>query len=675
MTSALIVERKARLALLALALPILGGCSTRAEITDLAPSQLCWGSLEECAEPTAQWERVAGADAAFEAVTARTIESPLRHVLRFPLMAGPARTVRVEGGRNARRVAFDGAPREVIRESLPEPIQLEAPVDAEAVLVESRRAAARSVWPFKVAQGDGGALVADTLRLVLAPTILAAWCLIVAVLQLVAATERRSRVGSLLVALEAGALAARFVAMQNHWTTWWSADSLALSRRIEYVAIPVVAVCTLAFYRWLAPNRERSRVDVGFMQLAAAVALAALVMPLGGRTDFLVLRAIQLHAGVGLVLVARAVWSSLGSLPREIGRTVLLGVGSLLSAVAADLVTSLGSRPFFLGIGFVALGFVVETTCQAVVVSMQNRRAHDRVDELAGELEGKNDALARANVSLEGANAKLENANAVLAAELDERRRVQGELEVATQQLTQAENMATLGMLMAGIAHDIRNPLNYVQGAAEQLRSAIPDLRSDDHARREKTVARVEKVVGWVEQGTASMDAISLAMRNQARSGSAEFDDVNPREIVLEALLLCRSRTKACDVEVDVQDATIRADATGLGQLVMNLVSNAADAIAEAREANPAMPATIRVSARTDGDGLTLAVEDSGSGIPEHVRARILEPFFTTKPRGQGTGLGLAIVHRVVKQHGGTLEIARSEALGGARFSVRWGQT
>jgi signal transduction histidine kinase len=70
------------------------------------------------------------------------------------------------------------------------------------------------------------------------------------------------------------------------------------------------------------------------------------------------------------------------------------------------------------------------------------------------------------------------------------------------------------------------------------------------------------------------------------------------------------------------------------------------------------------------GDRIVIAIEDSGLGVPEHVRARILDPFFTTKPRGQGTGLGLAIVQRVVREHGGTLEVGRSEALGGARFTA-----
>jgi C4-dicarboxylate-specific signal transduction histidine kinase len=185
-------------------------------------------------------------------------------------------------------------------------------------------------------------------------------------------------------------------------------------------------------------------------------------------------------------------------------------------------------------------------------------------------------------------------------------------------------------------------------------------------------VARVEKVVGWVEQGAASMDAISLAMRNQARSGGVELGAVGVREVVDEALLLCRSRTKVCEVDVDVDDVSIVADATGLGQLVMNLVSNAADSIVEARRTNPELATRIRVSARVEGGRFELSVEDSGPGIPETLREKILQPFFSTKPRGQGTGLGLAIVQRVVKQHEGTLDVGRSVALGGAKFALSW---
>jgi two-component system C4-dicarboxylate transport sensor histidine kinase DctB len=84
------------------------------------------------------------------------------------------------------------------------------------------------------------------------------------------------------------------------------------------------------------------------------------------------------------------------------------------------------------------------------------------------------------------------------------------------------------------------------------------------------------------------------------------------------------------------------------------------------------MHGRMHLVARVDGAHFVLEFHDSGPGIPEELRSRILEPFFTTKPRGKGTGLVLAIVQRVVKEHGGTLAIDRSPVLGGARFAVRW---
>jgi C4-dicarboxylate-specific signal transduction histidine kinase len=196
-------------------------------------------------------------------------------------------------------------------------------------------------------------------------------------------------------------------------------------------------------------------------------------------------------------------------------------------------------------------------------------------------------------------------------------------------------------------------------------------LGPDDRARAEAG-SQLEEALGWVAQGTASMDAISLAMRNQSRGGTSELEVMNLREVVDEALLLCRTRTRVFQVENQVTDVSALGDATGVGQLVMNLVSNAADALKEQHAADWRGQHVIRVEGRVEGDDVVLAVHDSGPGIPEGLRSKILEPFFTTKPRGVGTGLGLAIVQRVVKQHAGTLTIDRSPELGGALFVARW---
>jgi signal transduction histidine kinase len=273
--------------------------------------------------------------------------------------------------------------------------------------------------------------------------------------------------------------------------------------------------------------------------------------------------------------------------------------------------------------------------------------------------------------------AAVDHLNEALAAreqamfELERRRALQGELEATSRQLSQSQNMATLGMLMAGIAHDLRNPLNYVMAAAERLRELVPALHAQGGSVEVRQEA--EEVVGWVEQGASAMDAISLAMRNQARGGAeVSFEPIVVAEVVREALVLCNARTKIYAFTVDACEDTIVADPVGLGQLVMNLASNAGDALAEYLPGVSGAEGRLHLVARVEGEAFVLEFHDSGPGIPDELRARILEPFFTTKPRGKGTGLGLAIVQRVVQTHGGTLEVGRSARLGGACFTVRW---
>ena len=648
------------------------GCTAPRGPLDLAPEAICWGDLDACAGDAAAWTALPTGDAPERELAARTYLREQRVVLRFPLAAASAGAIRVVGGSNARRLAFDGAPRRVAYEGSLAPGFVAVPERASFVLVESHRGLSRGVRPVVVSQGTTGALAAQTAMSVLVPSMLACWCAVVAVLQLVAAIDRRSRAGSLLVALMASAFALRFVVVQRRWTTWWTEATVAWAYAIELASIAIAVVAAWAFYRRLAPGLPWRRYERLFVGAGGFLALAAFVAPRATDAEFLVARGVQLFALAGCFVITEAVFRAIRDLPSRERAVVVVGVVALVSTAAVDLFVVVRGGVLFFDVGFAAFGFVAETTCQAVVMAMRSRRAHDRVDELALELEGANVTLHRVNDSLAESNAKLLREGELLEAELGERRRLQGELERAADRLTQAETMATLGTLMAGIAHDLRNPLNYVTGAVEVLRSALPVLGSADGAERAKSVERVGKAVRWVEQGTASMNALSLAMRNQSRNGNVELSLVDVAEVVTESLLLCGSRTKLCELEVDAQSATVLADPTSVGQLIMNLVSNAADALLEAREIDPDRPTKLRVSARVEGDRFVLVVEDSGPGIPDELRERILEPFFTTKPRGVGTGLGLAIVQRVIEQHRGTLEVGRSDRLGGARFEASW---
>jgi signal transduction histidine kinase len=404
----------------------------------------------------------------------------------------------------------------------------------------------------------------------------------------------------------------------------------------------------------LEEKRPREARALRFIVVAsAAVPALGVVLPIGV--------CMKGNIAVGLVGIVVVLWAAVALAARgdRSARLYLLAWGALIGGTALNGLRVVGAVPTN---AFTTNAQQLGSLAEFVLLSFA---LADQIRALQEEI------IAQGHRALASANEALA-ARELAMHELEERRRLQGELDTATHQLAQAENMATLGMLMAGIAHDLRNPLNYVQNAAEQLKVTVPDLRSASESRREEAVAVVEQVSEWVETGAHAMDAISLAMRNQARPGGGDHDEVRVADVVREALVLCRSRTKLAELEVQVSDGLVRLDATGLGQLVMNLVSNAADALAEHRHAASARAPRILVRAFFDANRFALEVHDSGPGVPDDLRTRILEPFFTTKPRGQGTGLGLAIVQRVIREHGGTLRVERSTLLGGALFVAQW---
>ncbi len=296
-----------------------------------------------------------------------------------------------------------------------------------------------------------------------------------------------------------------------------------------------------------------------------------------------------------------------------------------------------------------------------------------------------------------------------LATELDERRRLEGSvaefsaradavradlvkiekqreelrlaLREAEERLVHAEKMATVGTMVAGIAHDLNNPLHFIAAAQEGLRDVI-----DEAGRALDSEARVGRIVlgNWstiaeafefTHQGLERALAIGGAMRNMARA-DADSSEVSLEEVASEALLICHHRLVGVKVEEDFPGAPLCwGRRSNLGQVLMNLVANAGDALLEYAEKKgpsfqPRLRLTTRGAMRGEAVGAELVVEDNGPGIPEAVRARIFEPTFTTKGAGKGTGLGLAICAKVVADHRGELRVDRSDAFGGARFTL-----
>jgi signal transduction histidine kinase len=250
------------------------------------------------------------------------------------------------------------------------------------------------------------------------------------------------------------------------------------------------------------------------------------------------------------------------------------------------------------------------------------------------------------------------------------------DLRKAQDRLIQSEKLASLGQLTAGIAHEIKNPLNFVNNFSHLSRELLDELREllakgrfDAQARAEvdDLVATMASNLDKVAQHGGRADAIVKNMLLHAREGSGERASVNVNAIVEEALNLAYHGARAEKPGFNVTISKSLDPNTGQAELfhqeitrvLLNLISNAFYATLKRRavEGDGYEP-TVSAFTRDLDERVEIVIRDNGIGIPNEVRAKIFNPFFTTKPAGEGTGLGLSLSHDiVVKQHGGAIDV------------------
>ncbi|MDO8410499.1 MAG: response regulator [Phenylobacterium sp.] len=253
------------------------------------------------------------------------------------------------------------------------------------------------------------------------------------------------------------------------------------------------------------------------------------------------------------------------------------------------------------------------------------------------------DELSRANAELEAANHQLRQAQA---------------------QLVQSAKMASLGELVAGIAHEINNPLAFIlghQNTVERLTSQVAGgaLGEADKAALAKAADRL----GAMRMGLQRIQSLVLNLRKFSRLDEAESQSLDVPDAIETVLALLAPKMGAIEVRRRLEArTTLTASPALLNQVVMNILSNAADALGG--------EGVIEIATSEQNALYRIEINDSGPGVPEAVRDRIFEPFFTTKPVGAGTGLGLAIAYAVVRAHKGEITVD-SGPLGGARFVIQ----
>ncbi len=270
-------------------------------------------------------------------------------------------------------------------------------------------------------------------------------------------------------------------------------------------------------------------------------------------------------------------------------------------------------------------------------------------------------------------------AEAEIHAARDAAERALGELKTAQASLIQAEKMASLGQLTAGIAHEIKNPLNFVNNFAglsvelldelkETAAPAIAGLAEDERADVDEIVGMLTGNLEKIAEHGRRADGIVKSMLEHSRGDSGERREVDLNNLVEEALNLAYHGARAQDQKFNI---TLQRDfARGIApielapqeitRVCLNLFGNGFYAATKRQDqgAEPDFRPALKVATRDLGDAVEIRIRDNGTGIPPKIRDKLFQPFFTTKPTGEGTGLGLSISWDIVtQQHGGTIAV------------------
>jgi len=235
------------------------------------------------------------------------------------------------------------------------------------------------------------------------------------------------------------------------------------------------------------------------------------------------------------------------------------------------------------------------------------------------------------------------------------------------QQLVRSDHLASLGTLVAGIAHEVNNPLGIIAGYAE----ALLDRAGDPALARSEAFEDFPEYLRTIHREIFRCKGILQSLLEFARPASGTFREIDVNELTKEVLLLLKHRTTRLQHRIDLRLTRdlpkIQADAGSLRQVLMNLLLNAISftppggeiTIATAAHTGPVRPGGAAGAIR-------LTVRDTGAGIQPEIVGKIFDPFFTTRPVGEGTGLGLTISHRIVEEHGGTIDVESAPGAGAA---------
>lgn len=310
-----------------------------------------------------------------------------------------------------------------------------------------------------------------------------------------------------------------------------------------------------------------------------------------------------------------------------------------------------------------------QTVANQLSVAIQNSQLHnnlvkqnENLEQLVAdrtcELEARNEELRTVNEELNFKNELISEKNKLVQEQKEEIENTLNYLKATQKQLIQSEKLASLGVLTAGIAHEINNPLNYIMGGYIGL---INELKTSDIEKDE----RISIFLQGIKTGVERAADIVKELNQLSRSNNSYEDECDIHSILDNCLSVLNSQFKdKIRIVRNYNDDVLitKGNTNKLHQVFINIISNAIDSIEQKGE--------IKIETYVVDDNLIIVITDTGCGISNDNLGRVVDPFFTSKDPGKGTGLGLAITNSIIEQHNGELQIT-SELNKGSKVLIK----
>ena len=374
-------------------------------------------------------------------------------------------------------------------------------------------------------------------------------------------------------------------------------------------------------------------------------------------------------------------------------RSTVFAVFPLILVSFLGNILKLINRPFYDewdNVFEVAKGFAIIWMITMFIINKRQKKAleKERIKRLEEERQNKINLGLKSELEVQVAERtqELTNQKQELTLQKYELEHALNELKATQTQLIQSEKLASLGELTAGIAHEIQNPLNFVNNFSEVSIELLEEMKTelennnltDAIAIAEDVKKNLEKILHHGKRA----DAIVKGMLQHSRSSSSVKEPIDINALADEYLRLAYHGLRAKDksfnatmiTNFDERIVNINIIPQDIGRVLLNLIINAFYAVTEKKKAvgagyEPTVTVSTAVIPLSFGGGVRIIVKDNGAGIPQKVLDKIFQPFFTTKPTGQGTGLGLSLSYDIIKAHNGELKVINKEGEG-AEFVI-----